>query len=59
MGKVLSNIPSCNLSNLYVQLKIICLRKVGVSRAMKKEEVNDPRLILETKKNINWLPLID
>ncbi len=34
-------------------------KKVGVSRAMKKEETNDPRLILVTKKNINQLPLID
>jgi hypothetical protein len=33
-------------------------KKVGVSRAMKKEEVNDPRFILVTKKNINRLPLI-
>jgi hypothetical protein len=43
MGKVFSNNPSCTLSNLYVELEIACLRKVGVSRVMKKEEANDPR----------------
>jgi hypothetical protein len=59
MGKVLNNNPSCTLSNLYVELQTICLKKVSVARSMKKEETNDPRFILVTKKNIHWLPLID